>query len=57
MRGPLKTLRSAIAALLSTHQKPLQALTPLSRVTLEPGGAAEGGADLKDELGVCVSGR
>lgn len=37
--------------------KTLQALTPLSRVTLEPGGGAEGGADLEDELGVCVSGR
>lgn len=56
MRGPLKTLRSAIAALLPTHQKTLQALTPLSKVTLEPGGGAEGGADLEDELGVCVSG-
>lgn len=36
MRGPLKTLRSATAALLPTHQKTLQELAPLSRVTLEP---------------------
>lgn len=57
MRGPLKTLRSAIAALLPTHRKTLQALTPLSRVALEPRGGAEGGADLEDEWGVCISGR